>query len=116
MNYEKLIIVDFDDTLCLHPKHDKTKIDDGQPNIPLINKLNELYDLGYMVHIYTARGHYSAANRPDADKKYRKIITDWLHKYNVKHDRLDFNKPLGIIYIDDKAVRPNELYLLEGLK
>lgn len=115
MNYDKLVIVDFDDTLCLHPEHDKSNIADGKPNVELINKLNELHDRGYLIHIYTARGHMSAANRQDADKKYRPIINSWLHKYNVKYDRLDFNKPFGIIYIDDKAVRPDELHLLEGL-
>lgn len=116
MNYEKLIIVDFDDTLCLHSEHDKSNIQNGIPNITLINKLNELHDQGYIIHIYTARGHLSAKNREDAEKKYRQIICNWLEKYNVKYDHLNFNKPYGIIYIDDKAIRPNELHLLEGLK
>jgi capsule biosynthesis phosphatase len=115
MNYEKLVIVDFDDTLCLHPDHDKSDIKNGTPNVRLINKLNDLHDKGYLIHIYTARGHLSAANRQDADKKYRPVITDWLIRHGVKYDRLDFNKPYGIIYIDDKAVRPFELHLLEGL-
>lgn len=115
MDYDKLIIVDFDDTLCLHPEHDKSDISNGLPNSGLINRLNDLHDKGYLVHIYTARGHMSAANRIDADKKYRAIITSWLDKHKVKYDRLDFNKPYGIIYIDDKAVRPDELHLLEGL-
>ena len=114
MNYDKLIIVDFDDTLCLHPD-DKSDIANGTPNTALINKLNELHDKGYLIHIYTARGHFSAVNRADADRKYRHVINAWLRKHNVKYDRLDFNKPFGIIYIDDKAVRPDELHLLEGL-
>ncbi len=115
MNYEKLIIVDFDDTLCIHPENDKSNIASGTPNVDLINRLNELHDNGYLIHIYTARGHLSTPSRFEADRKYRPIIRDWLHKYNVKYDRLDFNKPYGIIYIDDKAVRPSELHLLEGL-
>ena len=112
--FKKLIIVDFDDTLCLHGE-DKTNIQMGLPNIPLIDKLNELYKVGYNIEIRTARGHFSAKDRVDAERKYKPIIKDWLHKYNVPFDKLSFNKPYGIIYIDDKAMRPNELHLLDNL-
>jgi hypothetical protein len=114
MDYDKLIVVDFDDTLCLH-SDDKSNIAGGTPNVRLINRLNDLHAKGYLIHIYTARGHLSAPSRSEADKKYRPVINEWLKKHNVKYDRLDFNKPFGIIYIDDKAVRPFELHLLEGL-
>jgi capsule biosynthesis phosphatase len=112
--YKKLIIVDFDDTLCLHPEDNKSNISEGKPNIDLIGKLNHLYSSGYNIEIHTARGHFSADSREEAEEKYRTIIEDWLHKYQVKYDKLNFNKPYGIIYIDDKAMRPDEFHLLEG--
>lgn len=115
MNYEKLIIVDFDDTLCLHPEHNKSDIASGKPNVPLINKLNEMHAKGYRIEIYTARGHLSASSRAEAEMKYRHTILKWLDDNNVKFDWLDFNKPYGIIYIDDKAMRPDELHLLDEL-
>jgi len=112
---KKLIIVDFDDTLCIHPADDKSDIENGLPNIELIKKLNKLYDDGYNIEIHTARGHFSCESRYHAELIYRPIIEEWLEHNKVKYDLLNFNKPYGIIYIDDKAVRPNELNLLEGL-
>lgn len=112
-HYSKVIIVDFDDTLCLHAGYDKSNINKGEPNLPLILKLNELFDRGYSIQIYTARGHISSMTRKEADEKYRSIIQEWLQKYGVKYSHLTFNKPLGIIYIDDKSVRPDELDLID---
>ena len=114
MDYNKLIVVDFDDTLCLHGE-DKSNIAVGQPNWPLIIELNRLEDEGYIIHIYTARGHISAESRKAADQKYRGIITEWLNIYNVKHHKLSFEKPLAFLYIDDRAIRPNEIDKLTKL-
>lgn len=108
------IIVDFDDTLCLHTE-EKSNIENGKPNTELIKKLNQLYDLGYYIYIYTARGHISAPDRQIAEYKYRHIIEKWLNDHNVKYHIISFQKPLGIYYIDDKAIRPNELDKLNEL-
>jgi len=112
--YAKHIIVDFDDTLCIHPE-DKSNIANGLPNIDLINKLNKLFDEGFTIEIYTARGHISAKNRKEAEHKYRQVIEDWLQNYFVKYHSLSFQKPFGVIYIDDKSVRPDELELIDNL-
>ena len=88
---------------------------DGKPNIELISRLNELSKKGFEIHIYTARGHISAKNRDDAEKKYRQIIIDWLQRYNVIYAKLSFQKPFAVYYIDDKAIRPDELHLLDNL-
>ena len=109
-----IIVVDFDDTLCIHGE-DKSKISDGKPNIELISRLNELSKKGFEIHIYTARGHISAKNRDDAEKKYRQIIIDWLQRYNVIYAKISFQKPFAVYYIDDKAIRPDELHLLDNL-
>lgn len=113
--YKNLIIVDFDDTLCIHPKDNKSDIKNGSPNINLINTLNSLFNEGYNIEILTARGHFSCDNRIHAEQIYRPIIEEWLKEHNVKYTTLNFNKPYGIIYIDDKAVRPNELKKIEKL-
>ena len=113
--YKKLIVVDFDDTLCIHPKNNKSDIENGLPNVNLINQLNDLYDQGYNIEIHTARGHFSCESRYHAELIYRPIIEEWLEKNEVKYDLLNFNKPYGIIYIDDKAVRPNELNKIKEL-
>lgn len=112
--YETVLIVDFDDTLCIHAG-DPSDIAGGTPNRVLIEKLNDLYDRGYRIEIHTARGHISTPNRAAADIKFRPIIMAWLEKHGVKYNRLTFNKPLAAVYIDDKAVRPDEVHLLDSL-
>lgn len=113
--HNNIIIVDFDDTLCLYKNADDL-ICSGEPNYDLINELNRLYILGYEIHIYTARGHLSCNSREDADYKYRNIIEKWLKNNNVMYNVLSFNKSLAIYYIDDKSIRPNEINILKELK
>ena len=109
-NMNKIIIVDFDNTLAIHKNGtEASKIMHAMPNTRLINKLNGLYKLGYNIHIYTARGHLSTSSRNEAKEKYEKIIVDWLKKNNVSFDLLSFDKPLGVIYIDDLSIRPDEI-------
>jgi len=104
-----IIVLDFDDTICIHPENDKSNIQNGKPNVKLINKINEFTDLGYEIHIYTSRGHLSTNSRTDAEKKYRYVIEEWLKKYKVKYKLLSFQKPFAMYYIDDKAIRPDEI-------
>jgi histidinol phosphatase-like enzyme len=111
-----IIIVDFDETLALFDGDTSAKnIPYARPNTKLINALNALYDGGYEIHIYTARGHFSANSREEAQHKYSTVITQWLTKNGVKFNILSFNKPLGVYYIDDKAIRPDEIDILEKL-
>jgi len=111
-----IIVVDFDDTLALYDdSRSAENIPFAKPNIELINKLNMLNNKGVEIHIYTSRGHYSAKNRDDADSKYRDVIVNWLTKHNVQYTLLSFKKQYATYYIDDKAMRPDELHLLEGL-
>ena len=110
-----ILIVDFDDTLCIHTTVAKADITTGIPNTELIQALNKLYESGFEIHIYTARGSASTNSRQEADKKYRDIMTKWLNENNVKFNKLSFEKPIGIYYVDDKAVRPDELDKLQKL-
>jgi len=107
------IVVDFDDTICIGSGTDISK---GTPNYKLIEQLNKLYDIGYNINIYTARGHISANSRKEAKEKYYSIIQEWLNEHNVKYTLLSFQKPLAICYIDDKAIRPDELDKLKELE
>jgi capsule biosynthesis phosphatase len=113
--YKKLIVVDFDDTLCIHQNGSTSNIMKGAPNKDLIGRLQYLHREGYNIEIHTARGHFSCDSREEAERKHGPVIEAWLKKYNVPYNKIDFNKPYGIIYIDDKAMRPNELELIKGL-
>jgi hydroxymethylpyrimidine pyrophosphatase-like HAD family hydrolase len=111
--YQKTIIVDFDDTLCIYENNDKDCCK-GRPNTELISKLNDLHSKGYTIEVFTSRGYFSASSRKHAREKYLKKMEDFLK--DLKYDLISFEKPLGIVYIDDKAIRPDELNRLEELK
>lgn len=101
----KRIILDFDDTLAFTSNRDWQN---AQPNLPLIEKCNRLYDQGWQIDIFTARGSISCATRKDAQKKYGKQIEKWLNTHGVKYHMLSFDKPLGAYYVDDKGITPED--------
>jgi capsule biosynthesis phosphatase len=104
-NYTTTIICDFDDTLAFTHNRDWAN---AVPNLPLIEKLNNLYDQGWTIIVLTARGNLSCKTREEADVKYRHQIETWLSDNNVKYTELSFAKRLAALYIDDKNLRPDE--------
>ena len=103
--YHKRIVVDFDDTIAFHQNRN---FDEALPNEPLINKLNDLYDQGWKIDIFTARGSISCRSRIEAADKYGAHIESWLEKHRVKYHALSFDKPLAAYYIDDKGITPED--------
>ena len=101
----KKIVCDFDDTISFATDRDWAN---AKPNLPLIEKLNGLYDNGWDISILTARGNLSCDSREEAIATYRNEMEDWLKRHNVKYTTLSFNKPYAEYYIDDKAIRPEE--------
>lgn len=101
--YHKRIVVDFDDTLAFH---ENRNFDDAIPNDDLIKKTNQLFDEGWQIDIFTARGSISCKTREEARLKYEAGIVAWLDKYDVQYNSLSFDKPLAAYYIDDKGITP----------
>lgn len=100
------LVVDYDDTIATTFNRDW---EHAQPNQPLIDRLNELYDQGWTIHIVTARGQLSCNGDSDAaDKKYRAQIERWLADHDVKYTDLSFQKKLAAYYIDDKGITPDD--------
>lgn len=111
MAYDKRVIVDFDDTIATTTTRDWNN---AIPHWDIINKMNNLYDKGWEVWIVTARGQLSCkGDFKKADKKYRKIIEEWLKNHGVKYHLLSFEKRLASYYVDDKALLPEEFVDLE---
>lgn len=73
-----------------------------RPNKKLIKFLRRLSKEGIGIVIHTAR------HSTDAE-----ITLKFLRKYRVPYDYLQFGKPYADLYIDDRAVRPDELVLEE---
>lgn len=105
MNYHKRIILDFDDTLAFHQNRDWAN---SAPNTKLIEKTNALYDQGWQIDIFTARGSISCATRKEAEEKYKAGMVEWLEKHGVKYHSISFDKPLAAYYIDDKGMSPDD--------
>jgi capsule biosynthesis phosphatase len=105
-HYSKTLVVDFDDTLAITLNRDWAN---AKPNILLIEKLNQLFDEGWTIHIVTARGQLSCQGDCEAaDRKYRQQIENWLYENQVKYTDLSFQKKLAVYYIDDKGITPED--------
>lgn len=105
MSMHKRIVLDFDDTLAYTSNRDW---ENAKPNLALIEKCNKLYDSGWIVDIFTARGSISCRSRVEAEEKYGEQIRSWLEKHHVKYHMLSFDKPLAAYYIDDKGITPED--------
>ncbi len=103
MDYSKHIVVDFDDTLAFVENYD---FENAKINVALIDRLNEYVANGWTVDVYTARGHLSCSSRKEAEEKYRNKIEALLN--NLNYRVLSFDKPFAALYIDDKAITPQE--------
>lgn len=102
----KRIIVDVDETLCFVINRDFIN---AIPNQEVIDKVNEYYDKGYEIIISTARGQNSCNTPEEMQNKYYKITKDWLDIHGVKYHKLEIGyKQNADLYVDDKAIRPEE--------
>ena len=71
-----------------------------------IDQVNKLYDMGFIITLYTAR--YGDRCNGNIHQQYEtgyKEWTDWLEKHGVKYHHAFMGKHAGAIYIDYKAAR-----------
>lgn len=93
----KTIVFDLDDTISFC--HDRNW-ENAKPNIMLIRKINQLFNDGFRIVIHSSRGQLSGHD-------YTKQVRYWLEDNGVLYSELQFGKPLGMLYVDDKAVKPD---------
>jgi hypothetical protein len=98
----KIICFDLDNTLC---KTIKNKYDQSVPIKKNIKRVNELYNEGYVIKIFTSRfmGR-SNENQALAKKRGYKMTKEQLNKWNLKHHKLLFGKHSYDLIVDDKAL------------
>lgn len=85
---------DLDGTLCTKTNgHYK----EAKPLIERINKVNQLYELGYHIVIYTSRGATTGID-------WRSITENQLRDWGVKYHDLRLDKIEYDIFVDDKAI------------
>lgn len=90
-----IVRVDIDRTLCTFDIEDGRK--KATPNRKVIAKVNELYQDGAEIIIWTSRNNIS---RTDQTEFTRKQLKEW----GVKYHKLEMDKPLFDLFVDDRAV------------
>jgi|TARA_B110000971_G_scaffold203189_1_gene223543 capsule biosynthesis phosphatase len=99
----KKICFDIDNVLCrTNAKKEYSKSKPIKKNIKLVN---EIFNKGYYVILYTARymGRYNG-NITKVKKKIRPLTLKQLTKWEVKYHKVYFGKPSFDLFIDDKSL------------
>ena len=109
----KRLIFDLDDTLCTTQNGDYAN---AQPITEVVEKLREYHRQGFTIVINTSRNMRTFQGNIGAiNKNTLPIIIDWLRRHDIPYDELYVGKPwCGFegFYVDDKAIRPDELVKL----
>lgn len=96
----KTYIVDIDNTICISENGD---YNNSKPMMDRIKKINELYESGYRIIYWTARGGNSGIDWTD---KTHSQLAAW----GCKYDEIRMNKPVYDLWIDDKAINSEEYF------
>ena len=87
---------------------DGTLFDSNCPDYHIVNvrsevikKVNDLYNAGNYIKLFTARG--SGTERDWADHTHEQLL-----KYGVKFHELRFGKPMADYYVDDRNMSIEE--------
>lgn len=86
--------IDIDGTLC------DTEDSDYKNSIPrkdIISRVNQLYNEGHTIKIFTGRGATSGID-------WREFTESQLKTWGVKYHELIMGKPHADYYIDDRAI------------
>ena len=88
----KVLIIDIDGVLAVERKftsyENLVPIDEAKESIAILKKQ------GFKIILHTSR--YSAE---------KKETTSWLEANGIEYDEIRFDKPRGIIYVDDRGYR-----------
>jgi len=102
-------VFDLDGTLCTLTDGN---YEEAKPRWPRIAKVNELYEAGHHITIYTARGMGRNNNYiAQSWAQFGAITRDQLDAWKVKYHELFLGKPSGDIYIDDKGMKDDDFFV-----
>lgn len=86
------IIIDMDGTICTEEKTYSRAL--AKPNKGAKEAVNGYYKAGHTVIIYSARTWMEY-----------EMTSDWLKKNGFKYHQLIMGKPIGDVWIDDRAIK-----------
>lgn len=84
---------DLDDTLC---SGTEMAYDRAEPFQERIDRVNQLYDAGNIIKVFTARGSETGID-------WRETTEGQLLRWGLRYHVLILGKPAADIYVDDKA-------------
>jgi hypothetical protein len=90
---QKVFCFDIDNTLC-GPISSQVDYSEVEPIKEMISFVNELYNKGHIIYLYTGRHTMQAL-----------VTNKWLEEHQVKYHHLYLGKPVADVYIDDLAIR-----------
>lgn len=107
-NENPIAFVDIDETICFYFGDRKYEL--AVPNYENIDKINKLYELGWTIVYWTARGS-TQPNNQERLNYLRNLTLEQLVSWGAKFHKLEIGdkKPLYDLVIDDKAKRIEEL-------
>jgi hypothetical protein len=100
--------VDIDETICFYG--DERVYESAIPSYENIGKINKLYDDGWTIIYWTARGSTQPNNQERLDY-LRKLTITQLTNWGAKFHKLEIGdkKPFYDLIVDDKSKRIEEL-------
>jgi hypothetical protein len=109
--HKKIICFDLDNVICTNIKYknkDLINYNKSKPIKKSVKIINQLYNHGYIINIFTSRGmtRYNG-DLSIINKKLKKLTTCQLNKWKVKYHNLIFGKPSYDLFIDDKSLNFN---------
>ncbi len=109
LSKKKILCFDIDGIIC---KTKKNLYKKSKPIKKNIIKINNYYDQGHFIKIFTSRfmGR-SKENVTIAKKKGHLLTKKQLKKWGIKYHKLIMGKPSYDVFIDDKAFSSLEDYL-----
>lgn len=100
------IIIDLDGTICTEEKTYSRCL--AKPLEKAVESINKLYEEGHTIIIYSSRSW----------QEYE-MTDNWLKTHGIKNHQLVMGKPIGDVWIDDRAIRldnwENVIEKIEGL-
>lgn len=109
---EYTFVFDIDGTICPIKKTNEN-YSDLIPYDDIVKKIKYFKLQGAKVILYTSRNMNSFKNNIGKINKFTgPELMNWLSKWDIPFDEIHFGKPWAGnkgFYIDDRAIRPNEL-------
>lgn len=86
------LIIDLDGTICTEEKTFSRSL--AKPINGAIKNINDLFSQGHTIIIYSSRSW----------QEYEMTVA-WLKSFDIKYHQLILGKPVGDLWIDDRAIQ-----------